>query len=136
LSLDDTRWAITNMGDPVPNLARILLVDDDVSLLTLLAMGLKAYGFAVTTAGNGIEALKEYHAHCGNFSSIVTDAHMPQMDGLGFLREVRGIGYKGRVVLMSGHLSVEELRNYAEVNISGFFHKPFEPQMLATMLQA
>jgi len=123
------------MGDPESNLTRILLVDDDVPLITLLAIGLKGYGFTVTTAGNGVEALRQYHAYCGNFSWIVTDAHMPQMDGLGFLREVRDVGYKGHVVLMSGHLSVEELRSYADVNISGFFHKPFETQLLATMLR-
>ena len=117
-------------------LPRVLLVDDDVPLLTLLTMCLQGYGFAVTTANKGAEALKQYHASHGKYAAIVTDAHMPEMDGLDFLKQVRSQGYKGRLILISGHLSAEELRAYADLEISGFFHKPFEPGMLATMLRA
>jgi CheY-like chemotaxis protein len=119
----------------VPNLPRVLLVDDDARLLTLLAMCLRGYDFAITTANNGVEALEQYRACCGNFSAIVTDVHMPQMDGLEFLRTVRAQGYKGRLVLISGHVSSDELKAFAELSIGGFFQKPFEVRLLATMLR-
>jgi hypothetical protein len=44
------------------------------------------------------------------------------------------MGYKGRIVVMSGHLTVKELQEYKPHAISGFFHKPFEIALLAAML--
>jgi DNA-binding NtrC family response regulator len=59
---------------------------------------------------------------------------MPHLNGLGFVRSVREMGYKGRIVIMSGRLTVEELKEYEPHVITGFFHKPFEVALLAAML--
>jgi len=59
---------------------------------------------------------------------------MPQMNGLEFVRTIREIGYKGRIMVMSGRLNVKDLHAYQEHTISGFFHKPFETSLLAAML--
>ena len=64
----------------------------------------------------------------------MTDNDMPQMNGLDFVRAVRKIGFKGRIVVMSGNLKAENLRAYQEQAVSGFFHKPFETGLLAAML--
>lgn len=97
-------------------------------------MGLGMYGFEVITACHGIDALMQYKAHSGNFSAIVSDNDMPHMNGLEFVRSVREIGYKGRIVIISGRLKTEDLQAYQKHAISGFFHKPFEMSLLATML--
>jgi CheY-like chemotaxis protein len=76
----------------------------------------------------------QYKANAGNFGTIVTDNDMPQMNGLEFVRSLREIGFKGRIVVMSGHFKPEDLRAYQAHAISGFFHKPFEMNLLATML--
>jgi DNA-binding NtrC family response regulator len=99
-----------------------------------LKMGLGAYGFEVIVASHGIDALMQYKAYAGDFGAIVTDNDMPRMNGLELVRSVRKIGFKGRVVVMSGHLKAEDLRAYQDQAISGFFHKPFEMSLLATML--
>jgi hypothetical protein len=44
------------------------------------------------------------------------------------------MGYQGRIIVMAGNLTVEELRAYEPHAISGFFSKPFDPSLLATML--
>lgn len=116
------------------SLSRILCVDDDPSLLVALKTGLEFYGFKVITAPHGVDALTQYKAHAGDFKAIVTDNDMPQMNGWEFVRSVREIGFEGRIVVVSGHLSVESLRQYQDFSISGFFHKPFEMSLLATML--
>ena len=113
---------------------RILCVDDNPSLQLALKMGLGAYGFEVITASHGIDALMQYKTHSGNFGTIVTDNDMPHMNGLDLVRSLRGIGFNGRIVVVSGNLKVEDLRAYQNHAISGFFHKPFEIGMLATML--
>jgi CheY-like chemotaxis protein len=100
----------------------------------MLKSGLEFYGFEVTTASHGIDALKQYEAHSGDFEAIVTDNDMPQMDGLELVRSVRASGFKGRIIVISGRLGVEGLRSYQDYVVSGFFHKPFELSLLAEML--
>lgn len=116
------------------NFFRVLCVDDNVQMLTVLKIGLGLYGFEVTTASHGIDALMQYKAHLGDFSAVVTDNDMPNMNGLEFVRSLREMGFKGRIVVMSGRLNVEDLKAYQDYAISGFFHKPFETGLLATML--
>jgi CheY-like chemotaxis protein len=113
---------------------RVLCVDDNPSLLQVLKTSLEHYGCEIVTAGHGIEALREFKAHSGDFAAIVTDHDMPQMNGAEFVRSVRGIGFQGRIVVMSGRLTVEDLGAYQDHAISGFFHKPFEMSLLAAML--
>jgi CheY-like chemotaxis protein len=113
---------------------RILCVDDNPSLLRALKMGLEAYGFEVVTASQGMDALIQYKTHGGDFGAIVTDNDMPHMNGLELVRSLREIGFKDRIVVMSGHFKPGELRAYHDHAVSGFFHKPFEVSLLATML--
>jgi len=103
-------------------------------MLSALKIGLGTYGFEVLTASHGIDALMQYKAHSGNFGAIVTDNDMPHMNGLDLVRSLRGIGFNGRIVVVSGNLKVEDLRAYQNYAINGFFHKPFEIGMLATIL--
>jgi CheY-like chemotaxis protein len=112
---------------------RILCVDDNPMFQKMLKIALGTYGFEVITASDGIDALMQYKAHAGRFGAIISDHDMPRMNGLGFVRAVREAGYKGRIVIMSGRLTVEELREYEPYAISGFFHKPFEVSLLAAM---
>jgi CheY-like chemotaxis protein len=113
---------------------RILCVEDNPSLQGALQRGLEAYGFEVVTACDGIDALTQYKAHGGNFGAIVTDNDMPQMNGRELVRALREMGFKGRIIVMSGHFKPEDLRAYQAHAISGFFRKPFEMDLLATML--
>ena len=92
-------------------------------------------GFEVVTACHGVEALREFQAHPGDFGAIVTDHDMPEMNGVEFVRSVREMGFKGRIVVMSGRLTIEDLWAYRDHAISGFFHKPFQVSLLAVMLR-
>ncbi|MDX1606437.1 MAG: response regulator transcription factor [Candidatus Competibacterales bacterium] len=66
---------------------RILLVDDDALLQELLAMHLEYGGYAVSTAGNGREAMDRLATETPDL--IMLDMMMPVMDGLQFLRWLR-----------------------------------------------
>jgi CheY-like chemotaxis protein len=116
------------------NFFRILCVDDNSSFLLALKLGLERYGFEVITAAHGADALMQYKANSGDFGAIVTDNDMPQMNGLEFVRAARKMGFKGRIVVMSGNLTLEKLRGYQDCEINGFFTKPFDTSLLATML--
>ncbi len=119
---------------PTTNSIRVLCVEDNPMFQQLLKIALGIYGFEVITASHGIEALSQYKAYEGRFEAIISDHDLPFLNGLEFVRSVREQGYKGRIVVMSGRLMTEELREYEPHAISGFFHKPFEVAALAAML--
>jgi len=113
---------------------RILCVDDNSTMLQMLKLGFGVYGFEVVTASHGIDALRQFQANAGNFATILTDVDMPKMNGLEFIRQVRALGYKGRVLVMSGRLSASDLGAYQDCAVSGFLSKPFEVSMVASLL--
>jgi len=118
-------------GDPF---FRILCVEDNRQFQQMLKIALGNYGFEVVTASHGIDALMQYRAHGGRFGAVISDHDLPEMKGLRFIRSLREMGYEGRIVIMSGRLTVEELYEYEPHVISGFFHKPFAVGLLAAML--
>lgn len=66
---------------------RILVVDDDKAVLQLYRMALALAGFAVDTADDGLGALQKIDIDPPNL--IVLDLHMPCVDGLAVLSELR-----------------------------------------------
>ena len=130
-----TKEVSSTTGQSLPDpFFRVLCVEDNPMLQRMLKIALGVYGFEVVTASQGIDALMQYKNHVGQFGSIVSDHDMPEMDGVAFVKSIRELDYKGKIVIMSGRLSVEELRAYEPYAISGFFHKPFEVSLLAAML--
>jgi DNA-binding response OmpR family regulator len=113
---------------------RLLCVDDNPMMLQALTLGFRAYGFEVVTASHGIDALMQFQAHAGNFGAVLTDDDMPTMNGVGLVKHLRALGYRGQILVMSGRLTVSGGRAYQDYAISGFLHKPFEISMVATML--
>ncbi len=113
---------------------RLLCVDDDPALLRMLALGFGRSGIEVVTASHGIDALMQFRAHEGHFDAILTDTDMGTMNGPTFVKTVRGLGYRGRILVMSGRLTSSDCREYIGEKISGFLTKPFEINMVATLL--
>src|SRR3990172_507993 len=66
---------------------KVLVVDDEEDILEVIQDRLEAYGFAVVTAGNGLEALKKLSME--KFDGIFLDVKMPEMGGIEALEEIR-----------------------------------------------
>jgi len=73
-------------NDPSPVHARILLVDDDPLITELVVDMLGMEGHEVDTAPDGIEALRRLESQ--RYDLIITDLHMPKLDGSGFYRQL------------------------------------------------
>ena len=68
---------------------RILIVDDEEEICSMLARRLAKEGYSPVTANNGREALD--HFYKDNFSLIISDIKMPDMNGIEFLKNVRAV---------------------------------------------
>jgi two-component system, cell cycle sensor histidine kinase and response regulator CckA len=100
----------------------ILLVDDDVGVQFFVWSLLKAEGFTVLTAGDGIAALEASRNHSGAIDLLLSDVAMPRMDGLELRKTIAAERPGIKVLMMSGEASGKE-----QVSMSGlpFLQKPF-----------
>jgi CheY-like chemotaxis protein len=116
--------------------ARILCADNDPLTQTSLKTGLERYGFNVILASDGTTALAEFRAHGNDLDAVVAENELNPGGGLELVRALRENGFQGRIFVMFKNLEPEGLNDYQDFAISGLFHKPFEPALLAEMLLA
>ncbi|MGQ0607060.1 MAG: response regulator transcription factor [Chloroflexota bacterium] len=110
----------------------ILLVDDDLNLLSALSRRLLREGYDVRTASTGVAALKALDAAWP--SLVVVDLMMPSMDGFELSRQIKRIADLPIIVLSAVDASeakVSALELYAE----DYMTKPFDPDELVARVQ-
>ncbi len=115
---------------------RILVVDDDTSVLRLLSKYLKDAGYEVLTATNGIEALRIIHAE--GCPLVITDWMMPDMDGLELCQAIRaseGISF-AYVIMLTGQCDEDSLAKAFDAGADDFLTKPCKKQELLARLKA
>ena len=119
---------------PAPK-TRILLVDDDASILSALMRQLRhKYEVAVATSGmDGLRAI----ADGGQFAVIVSDMRMPRMDGATFLSRVRQAAPDATRMLLTGTADVETTSDAVNRgNLFRLLFKPCPPDTLQEALEA
>jgi CheY-like chemotaxis protein len=84
-----------------PEETRILMVDDDPFVRDMVGFILQSNDYIVETADNGLEALEKFQR--GSAHVIITDMHMPEMDGLTLIQEVRKTDPDIAIILMTGN---------------------------------
>ena len=106
-----------------PGNVRILLVDDDPNLLVFLGEQLRDDGYSVTTARDGVEALRRLEG--GWPDLLIVDMMMPRMDGLTLARQVKARADLPIIVLSAidaGDSKATALEEVAEDYITKPFH--------------
>jgi CheY-like chemotaxis protein len=104
---------------------RVLVVDDEASIRTVLASALADEGYDVVTATNGAEALDVLRAT--QLDGVLLDLMMPVLDGWGFLKACRQEERCARtpVLVMSAYRKLAEAAP-TELRVDHFLSKPFE----------
>src|SRR5215831_13557811 len=111
---------------------QILIADDDRLIRLTLEAGLSLYGFRVSCARSGREAMEA--ALGTRFDGIISDVYMPDGDGLMVLRELRSSQPKIPIILMTAVGSVKMAVRAIEEGATDFIAKPFEIEALANLL--
>ena len=111
---------------------RILFVDDDPEMRSLVQEYFDQEGYLLSTADNGkagLALLSELQ-----FDAIVTDLRMKEMDGLALLREIRQQDSLIPVVLITAFGTIEAAVEAIKEGATNFIPKPFKMAVLKTVL--
>lgn len=115
---------------PNPTFTRlkILIVDDSPDNQALIKKLLTLVGASVETANNGREGVRK--ALQGDFSMILMDLQMPEMDGYEATRELRRQGYSRPIIALTAHAMKEERRKCLENGFDDHLTKPIDRESL------
>jgi len=114
--------------------AHILLVEDDPSIREVTALGLRAAGFTVSTAADGVEGLDTWRA--GSPDLVLLDVMLPRMDGLEVCRAIRRVATTPIVMLTARGDTIDVVVGL-ESGADDYVRKPFEmPELIARLRAA
>lgn len=108
--------------------AKLLLVDDDPSLLKLLGMRLRSEGYQVTTAGSGPEALRLLQKE--KIELVISDLRMDEMDGLALFGEIQKRHTNLPVIILTAHGSIPDAVSATQQGVFSFLTKPVDKDAL------
>ncbi|HEV3471034.1 MAG TPA: sigma-54 dependent transcriptional regulator [Pyrinomonadaceae bacterium] len=113
---------------------RVLIVDDESAIAETLSEMLQSWGYETAQASDGragLALVEEFRP-----SVVVTDVFMPNLDGFGLLREMRGLHPETAVILLTGLGTVEmALRAVQEEGAFHYFEKPIDFQKLRVVVE-
>jgi len=105
---------------------QILAVEDEKAVAQILAVVLGGPMAKVSRAADGWEALIKIAASPKPFDVIITDHRMPRMSGLELVKRLRARQFAGKILVLSAHLSDEDIRAYEELHVDMMMSKPFD----------
>lgn len=117
-----------------PNLLegkRLLVVEDNLTIQLLTKKVLTTAGAVVTVAKDGLHALEHFADH---FDLVLTDIHMPNMDGIELTRELRSRGHTGPIVGVTAATIGEESEALIGAGANSCLGKPFDLRKLQALL--
>jgi len=111
----------------------ILVVDDEPRITKFLIVRLKASGYEVLTANNGLEAIEQVATQDPDL--VVLDVVMPGMDGFETLKQIRAISSVPVIFLSAKEASTERVKGL-ELGADDYLIKPFNPDELVARIEA
>jgi two-component system chemotaxis response regulator CheY len=116
---------------------KVLIVDDQLTMRSLVRTGLKQLGFTeVYEASDGEEAFQELAAR--PFQLVISDFNMPKLDGLGLLRAVRAYGPTKSLafILLTGRADRDLVQRAAQFGVNNYLVKPFTVATLKEKIES
>ena len=114
---------------------RILLAEDEPSLLNYYTIALEQLGYVVSKTSNGASALELFRQRPDQFDLVLVDQAMPKMTGTELSREIRLIDPDIPIVLTSGYLDAVSEKECIEFGITETLGKPVRTSQLAELMR-
>lgn len=122
---------------PAASSLKVLVVDDQMTMRTLVRNGLQQLGVReVSEAGDGEDGLRKLVENPANL--VITDFNMPKLDGLSMLRAIRAHGpTRGTAVIMlTGRADRELVQRAVQFGVNNYLVKPFTVATLREKIEA
>lgn len=113
---------------------RLLLVEDERRLATVVKKGLTEEGFAVDIASDGVEG--QYLAESEEYDLIILDIMLPKIDGITLCKELRKKKIKTPILMLSAKTTLEEKVTGLDSGADDYLTKPFAFLELRSRIQA
>ena len=113
---------------------KILVVDDESRMRKLVKDFLVREGYAVTEAGDGMEAMDIFYEE-KDIALVILDVMMPKMDGWQVCREIRESSKVPIIMLTARAEERDELQGF-ELGVDEYISKPFSPKILVARVNA
>jgi len=112
---------------------RILYADDLYELRELARISFGREGHGIECHADGAQALAQIDAD-PTYDLVITDHHMPNLNGLEFVTKLRERHFPGKVLVFSSELSDTIARQYKEQNVDRILYKPIIPSNLRKII--
>jgi len=120
---------------PVPGtVLRILLADDMPELCELSCRALSRAGHQVDSVGDGAQALQRLTQAGSAYDLLITDHHMPVMDGLTLVSRARALPFAGRILVATSDSNPAVAGAYAALGVRQLLGKPLSVDALQRAL--
>ncbi len=113
---------------------RILYAEDVRELREVARMALSLDGHQIECALDGQLALNRVTTAPDAFDLVITDHHMPNMNGLEFVEHLRAMKWPGKIIVFSSELKDEVRVAYLALKVDGVLPKPIFPSELRRVL--
>lgn len=113
---------------------RVLVVEDDLDLIELLAEGLAMYGYAVDKAYDGEEAIDM--AYVETYDVIVLDINLPKKDGFQVLDEIRKFNQEVNIIMLTARSDIDDRVKGLDYGANDYMVKPFDLKELDARMRA
>jgi CheY-like chemotaxis protein len=114
----------------------VLLADDEENQLRLMERFLRAAGFEVLTARDGVEAIDLHRHHCGNIDVAVLDLGLPKLSGWESYRAMQSSDPSLKVLFASGYIEPEIKADIENTPSADIVKKPYRPDELVAKIGA
>jgi two-component system, cell cycle sensor histidine kinase and response regulator CckA len=108
----------------------VLLVDDDLQLLSLGQELLEYLGFQALVASHGDQALGIFRQLQREIDLVILDFNLPRIDGYQLLHQLQTIHPQVKVIVASGFFGQMEMDKFRQAGVAAMIHKPFRAQQL------
>jgi PAS domain S-box-containing protein len=131
--LRTARTVSVDSGSKSPQLqGKLLIVDDNPDNRQIIGYFLKKTGLVLDFAIDGRDAIE--HVVAGDFSAIVLDMQMPEMDGYTAAAELRRMGYRIPIIALTANALVDDRRRCIAAGCTDYLAKPVSMVELHTLL--
>ncbi len=116
-------------------MSKILVIDDEISILENIKFILELENYEVLTADGGEKGIEVFKKDIASIEAIITDMKMPQLSGIDVLRKIKSINPEISVIILTGHGDMENAITSMKEGAFDYLNKPVKADKLLITLE-